>query len=101
MTVNESNALSRGRSDSGQIAAMRSIVTHDSVVFDVGANVGAFTVMFADMASPKGRVFAFEPVPDTYHSFEPILNSNQCQNVETLPIAICDTTLWSYDESLQ
>jgi natural product biosynthesis luciferase-like monooxygenase protein/FkbM family methyltransferase len=34
-------------------------------VFDVGANVGLFT-LFAHQASPGARVVAFEPMPDTH-----------------------------------
>jgi FkbM family methyltransferase len=33
-------------------------------VLDVGANVGAYTLMFAAWVGEHGRVFAFEPAPD-------------------------------------
>src|SRR5947209_4602202 len=35
------------------------------VVFDVGAHVGLFTVLLARWAGSTGRVFAFEPAPQT------------------------------------
>ncbi len=43
--------------------AFRKAVRPGSIVFDVGANVGAYTVLFAAWAGPAGRVFAFEPAP--------------------------------------
>src|SRR3954451_10004273 len=34
-------------------------------VFDVGANFGYYTLLFADAIGPRGRVIAIEPVPAT------------------------------------
>ena len=34
-----------------------------SEVVDVGANVGAYTLLMARLVGPEGRVFAFEPLP--------------------------------------
>ncbi|HEY4595480.1 MAG TPA: hypothetical protein VIJ02_03700, partial [Thermoanaerobaculia bacterium] len=33
------------------------------VVFDVGANLGFYTLLLADRVGPQGRVHAFEPDP--------------------------------------
>lgn len=37
----------------------------DAVVFDVGANIGMFS-LFVGARCPSAQVFAFEPVPDVY-----------------------------------
>ncbi len=34
-----------------------------AVVFDIGANVGFYTLLTAMLVRPEGRVVAFEPVP--------------------------------------
>jgi FkbM family methyltransferase len=44
------------------------------VVVDVGANIGLFTLMAADIVGPQGRVIAYEPHPKTYREL--------CANVE-------------------
>jgi FkbM family methyltransferase len=44
--------------------AFRAAVRPGMTVLDVGANVGAYTLMFATKVGDKGRVFAFEPAPD-------------------------------------
>ena len=44
--------------------AFRAAVRPGAIVFDVGANVGAYTLMFATWAGPGGRVFAFEPAAE-------------------------------------
>lgn len=35
-------------------------------VIDVGANVGHYTLKLSNLCGPNGRVFAFEPVPETF-----------------------------------
>ena len=45
--------------------AFREVVRPGVTVMDIGANVGAYTLMFATWVGERGRVFAFEPAPDT------------------------------------
>jgi FkbM family methyltransferase len=45
--------------------ALRRAVAEDGVVFDVGANLGFFSLLAARLAGPGGRVEAFEPVPES------------------------------------
>ena len=45
--------------------AFRAVVRRGVTVMDVGANVGAYTLLFATWVGETGRVFAFEPAPDT------------------------------------
>jgi FkbM family methyltransferase len=40
------------------------------VCFDVGANIGYFSAMLANLVGPAGEVFAFEPVPENYSVLE-------------------------------
>src|SRR5688572_3204906 len=46
--------------------AFRSDVGNGDVVFDIGANAGAYTLLLAQWVGTHGRVFAFEPAPDSY-----------------------------------
>jgi FkbM family methyltransferase len=55
--------LVRGVLEPGVQEALRREVRPGSVVFDVGANIGFFSVLAARLAGPEGRVEAFEPVP--------------------------------------
>jgi FkbM family methyltransferase len=46
-----------------QTKVYRRIIRPGDVAFDIGANFGWYTVLFADWVGPTGRVHAFEPVP--------------------------------------
>ncbi len=45
-------------------AAMMRCVRRGSVVADIGANLGYFTLLLADLTGAKGRVLSFEPNPN-------------------------------------
>jgi predicted O-methyltransferase YrrM len=53
----------------------------NDVVFDIGASVGLMTV-YAASAARKGRVFAFEPDPETMTRLERNVRLNALSNVE-------------------
>lgn len=44
-----------------EYAAFRAAARPGGVVLDVGANVGAYSVLFGRWVAPEGRVYAFEP----------------------------------------
>jgi FkbM family methyltransferase len=54
-------------------------------VLDIGANVGSFTVNFAQKA---GHINAFEPHPQTYNNLCANLLLHQCKNVTTHQMAL-------------
>lgn len=56
-------------------------------VVDIGAGLGDFTV-FAAQRTPHGRVFAFEPAPDSVALLKKNLGLNRVQNVEVCPCAV-------------
>jgi FkbM family methyltransferase len=43
--------------------ALRRLLAPGDVFYDVGANIGFFTILAARLVGPEGRVVAFEPVP--------------------------------------
>ena len=48
-----------------EYTAFRSVVRPGFLVLDVGANLGAYTILFARWVAPDGRVHAFEPAPES------------------------------------
>lgn len=70
--------------------AFRAAVRPGAIVLDVGANVGAYTLLFAQWAGRSGRVFAFEPSPSASRSLRRHLELNGAGNVEVIEAAVCD-----------
>jgi FkbM family methyltransferase len=53
-----------------EYAAFREAVRPGDVVLDVGANVGAYAVLFGQWVGPSGVVYAFEPDPRAFDGLE-------------------------------
>ncbi|MCW5942327.1 MAG: FkbM family methyltransferase [Fimbriimonadaceae bacterium] len=58
--------------------------------FDVGANVGAYTLIAARLVGPTGQVVAFEPGAPTFGALVRNVGMNRIANVVALPMALSD-----------
>jgi FkbM family methyltransferase len=72
-----------------QRAATRLLRPGD-IFFDIGANVGFFTLLASRCVGPSGRVVAFEPLPRNLECLQRHLDLNAMTNVETMPVAAAD-----------
>ena len=81
-----------GEADDDVRNALLARVKLDAVVFDVGANVGWWTVPLARHLAPGGgRVIAFEPVPANRARLEWAVQANAVQgSVQIVPVALGD-----------
>jgi FkbM family methyltransferase len=59
-------------------------------VWDVGANKGQMTLLFAALVGPAGRVVAIEPAPAEFAGLAANIRINQLSNVEPLQAAAAD-----------
>jgi FkbM family methyltransferase len=62
-------------------------VSRDSICFDVGANIGAFSVLMARLAR-DGRVFCFEAVKETAAVLQQNLDRNAATNATVVTAAV-------------
>jgi FkbM family methyltransferase len=65
------------------------LVSDDDIVFDIGANVGFYTLLASTLVG-RGRVVAFEPVPENLNHLRKHLSLNRVQNVTVLEAAVSD-----------
>jgi FkbM family methyltransferase len=49
---------------------LRNLVKPGAVCIDAGANIGSVTVRLMQLVGEKGRVYAFEPVPDVFQKLQ-------------------------------
>jgi FkbM family methyltransferase len=48
------------------IPIAQSHITRGSTVIDVGANIGSHTIAYLESTGPEGKVFAYDPHPDSF-----------------------------------
>jgi UDP-N-acetylglucosamine--N-acetylmuramyl-(pentapeptide) pyrophosphoryl-undecaprenol N-acetylglucosamine transferase len=65
-------------------AALAELLSPGDVLWDVGANVGFFTLIGARAVGERGRVFAFEPVPELAAAARRNAELNGFRNVEVV-----------------
>ena len=68
--------------------ALASCLARDAVFYDVGANVGFFTVIAARLVGPHGSVYAFEPVPENAAYVQLNVGLNRFHNVTVVCKAV-------------
>lgn len=66
------------------------IPKHGDIVFDVGSHIGFYTISSAKRCGNKGKVFCFEPNPDTFKRLNKNIKINGLSNVISNNIAISD-----------
>jgi FkbM family methyltransferase len=66
------------------------VVRPGAVVYDIGANVGFYTLLSAALAGPSGKVYAFEPLPRNLRFLRRHIGINKLTNVEVIEAAVSD-----------
>lgn len=69
----------------------RSRISRDTVILDIGANMGWYTMLAAARA-PQGRVIAVEALPDNVRLLWRGIRANGFRNVDVWPIAAAQDT---------
>ena len=77
------------RAEPEQMRQARRLVSPDSICFDIGANVGLYTLLFARYAR---HVYAFEPWPRNVRFLSRLLEINRVPNATIVPWAVSATT---------
>ena len=72
-----------------EYAAFRAAVRPGDVVLDVGANLGAYTLLFGMWTGTRGHVYAFEPAPLPYAGLQAHVALNALSgHVTAVPLAV-------------
>ncbi|CAO5184942.1 Methyltransferase, FkbM family [Frankia sp. AiPs1] len=84
-------SLMRRPGDRPAFALMDRLLGAGDVVFDVGANLGVYSVHAQRNVGPSGRVFAFEAVPATADRLAQTLALNGATDVQVVRAAVAET----------
>jgi FkbM family methyltransferase len=60
------------------------------IVYDIGANVGFYSLLASRCVGSTGQVHAFEPLPENLVYLEKHIRLNQCTNVSIHRVAVSD-----------
>jgi FkbM family methyltransferase len=66
------------------------MVPAGGVVYDLGANVGYYTLLSSVLAGPQGRVYAFEPLPRNLNYLKRHLALNRIGNATVIEAAVAE-----------
>jgi FkbM family methyltransferase len=91
LRVSSSTELHKHKTLGGE----RQLLTHlvemvrpGDVVYDIGANIGLFTVIFAKAIGAKGRIIAFEPEEKAHRRLTENIQQNELATVEPFQFAL-------------
>jgi FkbM family methyltransferase len=67
--------------------ALEDSLAEGDVFYDIGANIGFFTLVAARLVGPAGKVYAFEPLPQLAQALRGNVSLNGFENVVVLTVA--------------
>jgi FkbM family methyltransferase len=79
-----------GSVDLGVSRWITSNVQPGMIFADIGANIGLHTLEAARAVGPSGKVFSFEPAPETLVALRANLALNGVRHAEVFPVAVMD-----------
>ena len=73
-----------------ELKTMLKFINEGDVIFDIGANIGCFSVPFAKKVGSNGKVYAFEPQKFIFNLLKENVECNELKNVQIFNNAIGD-----------
>ena len=74
--------------EQSELSFVKHFVGDGDLFFDVGANVGVYTLMASRLVGDSGQVHAFEPFVDAYGFLQRNVDLNLVKNVTLNPVAV-------------
>ena len=79
-----------GSYEMGKRLAFEKEITPDSVIYDIGANVGFYSLLAAELAGTNGHVYAFEPLPRNIEYLSQHAQINHYETIKIIEAAVSD-----------
>jgi FkbM family methyltransferase len=91
LTDTEKMLFLRGNKEPLSVRFVDELLKPGMVVFDVGANIGYYTLIFAERVGCEGEVHAFEPTPPLAERLRLNVEMNTFKQVRVNEFAVADT----------
>ena len=78
-------------SEDQEMTVFRRLVAPGMTVFDIGANIGLYTLYASAKCAPGGQVHAFEPTPQTFAWLVENIEFNGLENVHANQLALSNS----------
>lgn len=82
------SSLLYGTFEKAELGFVSRYVRQGDTVFDIGANVGIFSVVLGTAAGKSGHVVAIEPMVENVSRLKKNLEKNDLENVNVMPLAL-------------
>jgi FkbM family methyltransferase len=79
-----------GLYEPGIVTTFEKHVNEGDICIDVGANIGHHSIIMSQLVGPKGKVFAYEPIPAMREQMNESLELNKITNVTIIENALSD-----------
>jgi FkbM family methyltransferase len=67
------------------------LIKNGDIILDIGANIGAFSLLGSKATGEKGQIYAFEPSKNTFDALNKNIKLNNLKNVFPQQIALSDS----------
>ena len=81
-----------GEFESEIIEFLLALLIKSSIFFDIGANIGIYSLVASKNIITGGKIYAFEPADWAYDRLTENISINDIKNVETFKLAVSDFT---------
>ena len=82
--------IALGRWTEPELDVLEHVVRDGDVVFDVGANYGLYSYHLDRLVRPRGRVYAFEPMPAVGRPLSDVTRLLRMRSVTVVPVGVSD-----------
>lgn len=73
-----------------ETSVFKSLIHEGDTIIVCGANIGYYPIIASDIIGESGRIYAYEPTPETFQVFLRNIKENNCSNIVPINSAVSD-----------